>query len=654
MGAQAVRLSNVDIDNALKNKDFEVLFQPIFDLGNGALARMESFVRWRHPALGMLPPGAFISFFESQGRMSELTRYVLAEALNAYKSWRGPCGPGFSINLALSDLTDEAFTSHFVKLLRDQQFPADLVTLECPMPAVDIDVDQAALQFAKLNETGARLAIEVRGRANEMLRTIDPFPFDEIKTGGSSILRFARTVRGPGLSAISDLLDIANRANAVITAVGVEDQASLAALRGLGFTAAQGNHLGKVGGIDEFLPTRVNAVRELLDLEALSSESLDALFRTGAPSPKAAEVETLEVIEEKPSDGLVDRLNERVAQEINETEQDPLASLSDDDDTPSAEDEERKAKAREKAKALVLAKRAKARAVRKAAAIARAKAKVANAKEQIEDAASAPEMPAPTVAEPHALQERLNQEFSSGHQPQATLHSEAKPIVETVEAPTQQSPTEAQKPIADKVSAQDDVEQKLSVPEKVAATMGANPTMPSPAMRKPKTTENAPATLKKPRTLKMAVGDVHAYFQPGISVGGPAFDPRLETSATRAAEALNAAMAAASPPPPPTTLDVGTQAPPETQSVSLQQDAPVPQDDEEADLSQLTDDAESAVPSSTNTAIGSSERRPRKRKGFLARTVFPYPTHFWPKPWKRSYQRWTSKRAPDTTVQAAE
>ena len=60
MGAQAVRLSNGDIDDALKERDFEVLFQPIFDLGNGALARVETFVRWRHQSLGMLPPGAFI------------------------------------------------------------------------------------------------------------------------------------------------------------------------------------------------------------------------------------------------------------------------------------------------------------------------------------------------------------------------------------------------------------------------------------------------------------------------------------------------------------------------------------------------------------------------------------------------------------------
>ncbi len=286
MGAQAVRLSNVDIDNALKNRDFEILFQPIFDLSNGALARVETFVRWRHATLGALPPGAFISFFESQGRMSELTRYVLNAALEQYKEWRGPYAPGFSINLALSDLGDEAFVSHFEVLLREHGFPADLITLECPMPPVDQDIEQAAQNFERLAKTGARLAIEVRGRTNDFLRKVDPFPFDEIKTGGAAILRFARTVRGPGLSAISELLDLANASNAAITAVGVEDQASLSALRSLGFAAAQGNHLGKVGGLKDFTPSRVNEVRALLDLEPLDKAALAAMFRTSAPSPQ--------------------------------------------------------------------------------------------------------------------------------------------------------------------------------------------------------------------------------------------------------------------------------------------------------------------------------------------------------------------------------
>ncbi len=284
MGAQAVRLSNIDIDQALSNRDFEVLFQPIFDLGNGALSRMETFVRWRHASLGVLPPGAFISFFESQGRMSELSRYVLDEAMTHYLKWRGNYGPGFSINLALSDLSDEVIASHLTVLLRKHDFPADAVTLECPMPPVTMDRDHALEQFETLRKTGARLAIEVRGRANEFLRNVEPFPFDEIKTGGAAILRFARTVRGPGLSAISELLDIANDSNASITAVGVEDQASLSALRGLGFSAAQGNHLSKVGDLTDFRPVMVNHVRQLLDLDDLSSAQLSDLFRTGKPA----------------------------------------------------------------------------------------------------------------------------------------------------------------------------------------------------------------------------------------------------------------------------------------------------------------------------------------------------------------------------------
>ena len=342
MVAQAVRLSNVDIDNALKSKDFEVLFQPIFDLGNGALARVETFIRWRHPTLGVLPPGAFISFFETQGRMSELTRYVLSEALAAYTGWRGPYAPGFSINLALTDLSDESFPSHFSVLMRDAGFPVELVTLECPTPPVGADVVTVSRQLQRLAATGARLAIEVRGRANDFLNSVDPFPFAEIKTGGAAILRFARTVRGPGLSAISELIELASAKNAAITAVGVEDQASLSALKSLGFAAAQGNHLGKVGPLSQFLPSHVNEVRAHLGLEPLSAEDLSALFRTGAPTFAAtaeAAPASAEPAAESAGDSRADeheKLVERLAARIARAEAGARRPLKTEEDATKA------------------------------------------------------------------------------------------------------------------------------------------------------------------------------------------------------------------------------------------------------------------------------------------------------------------------------
>lgn len=311
MNAQAVRLSNIDIDNALKNKDFEVLFQPLFDLTSGVFSRVESFVRWRHRQLGVLPPGAFISYFEQQGRMSELTRYVLDRALSDYLAWRGPQGPGFSINLALSDLSDGAFAGHLGVALRDRGIQPSLITLECPMPPVTMAVDEAAAHFTRLSETGVRLAIEVRGRANEFLKTVSPFPFDEIKTGGAAILRFARTVRGPGLSAISELLEIAKAARASIVAVGVEDQASLSALRSLGFSAAQGNHLAQVGRLSELPVEKINDVRQLLGLPPLSSAEIAAIATPVASAPAARAPASARV--EQTVDQTVERLSQRIA-----------------------------------------------------------------------------------------------------------------------------------------------------------------------------------------------------------------------------------------------------------------------------------------------------------------------------------------------------
>jgi len=677
MGAQAVRLSNVDIDNALKNKEFEVLFQPIFDLGNGALARVETFVRWRHPSLGVLPPGAFISFFETQGRMSELTRYVLAGALAAYSEWRGPYAPGFSINLALSDLSDDAFATHFAKVLRDRDFSADLVTLECPMPPVDVDIEMASAYFARLAETGARLAIEVRGRANDLLRNIDPFPFDEIKTGGSAILRFARTVRGPGLSAISDLLDIANRSNAAITAVGVEDQASLSALRGLGFTAAQGNHLAKVGALSEFRPGRVNEVRKLLELEPLSSESLTALFRTQAPTPSSADAEPADATTDlgkdtgeprkENDDQLVDKLNKRVA-----AEKDAAVAAT------APVDDAKKTRVREKAKALALAKRAKARDARKAAAIDRAKAKMAHAKQKTQSAQQA-ERPAedafPPSRAPRDLQEQLNKEFATDEAPKAPPQPELEPG-EELEAP---EPTQATKPPApdsdttEPATPETKNTEKSENPEPVAeapderksnsATGDDDKTTPQEMKTAADENDDASTNASEDsqdaendvpddgiaiEKFSMAVGVARAHFRPGLRVGNPALrstgalpagPPLQERDALEApAQLALDALAAAEPIDdaikfggPPEAEEIA----PETAATELEPEPErEPQPESKTDLL-----AQGDLDHAFENQPAQPTRRKKRRKNFLTRKYQLVPTHFWPKSWTRGRRR---------------
>ncbi len=646
MGAQAVRLSNVDIDNALKDKEFEVLFQPIFDLGNGALARVETFIRWRHPSLGVLPPGAFISFFESQGRMSELTRYVLEEALSAYEGWRGAHAPGFSINLALTDLSDESFASHFTVLLRERGFPAELITLECPMPAVDADMDTTARQLQRLADTGARLAIEVRGRANDFLKTIRPFPFAEIKTGGAAILRFARTVRGPGLSAISELLELAAEQNAAITAVGVEDQASLSALRGLGFAAAQGNHLAKVGTLDQFMPSHVNDVRALLGLEPLSSEDLVALFRTGGPAlaVEAADVGApAEPIEETAPIESAAPAEETEAEELApEPAPEPVARKpkSAPRRDPATSDDELVARlsrrlagaGAEKADAA-----AEDEADAKAAAIARAKRKILLKKKlAAKNALAAKAQARSDQAAPRDMQERLSREFG------AFADESAPPPAEMNAAePPDHSPDEFEDFSSDPALTASAAPEKTPEADPVGADAGAD----DAAIDAEFATDAVAATeapKKKLFDARIAVTGARARFTPTIRVSTPepippeeiigdlgALDDEDHTDANTAAALFKQA---------PTTDE------PEAAETTLEDAIPEPMSNAQW--------LEETVAVETRAAAD-TEEAPRAKKNFLSRKydIMPkYSGYFWP----RSMRKWMKRRQRRAETLAAE
>lgn len=250
MTAQSVRLTNVDIDNALENGHLDVVFQPVVRLSDRSILRHEVFVRWDHPGLGALPPGAFISFFEAQGRIGDLTRYVLSQAVQAYSKAGDGVAGGLSINLSLADLEDEGLSGAIGDALRDSNLTAQDIVLECPTFAADMSVAEQLSRYEALKDAGCPLCLEIRTRTiPEILRAKD-FPFDEVKTSGSHILRYARSSRGgPGLAAIADLVAFARSKKVRTVAVGIEDEAGALALEKVGFDAGQGKALGRAGPV---------------------------------------------------------------------------------------------------------------------------------------------------------------------------------------------------------------------------------------------------------------------------------------------------------------------------------------------------------------------------------------------------------------------
>ncbi|EGJ89178.1 EAL domain protein [Shigella flexneri 2747-71] len=79
-----------ELAQAAARGQLDLHYQPLVDLRDHRIAGAEALMRWRHPRLGLLPPGQFLPLAESFGLMPEIGAWVLGEACRQMHKWQGP------------------------------------------------------------------------------------------------------------------------------------------------------------------------------------------------------------------------------------------------------------------------------------------------------------------------------------------------------------------------------------------------------------------------------------------------------------------------------------------------------------------------------------------------------------------------------------
>lgn len=88
-GKLSQRAILVHFEKALKEEQFLVYYQPIYNHSTGMLVGMEALVRWRHPEFGMIPPLDFIPVLEDENLIPHLDLYVFDKACRFLKKSGG-------------------------------------------------------------------------------------------------------------------------------------------------------------------------------------------------------------------------------------------------------------------------------------------------------------------------------------------------------------------------------------------------------------------------------------------------------------------------------------------------------------------------------------------------------------------------------------
>ncbi|MCE9524389.1 MAG: EAL domain-containing protein [Alphaproteobacteria bacterium] len=230
------------------------MFQPKVDLASQRMTGAEVFVRWQHPQYGLLPPGLFLDFVEANGRMADMTGFVFHAALDGARRWKSLGREwSVSINVAPGTVTSPGFAEGLERLMQDYGVDPKHVILEVPERAVAQEPDEMCEALLQVRAIGVHVALDGGGIVPVDLSKFVPMPFTSIKVGGPASIRLAQRLGLKGKGAIAARLRYARQYSLEAVAVGAEEEATMAGLADVGFTAAQGIWIQKPLPLEELL-----------------------------------------------------------------------------------------------------------------------------------------------------------------------------------------------------------------------------------------------------------------------------------------------------------------------------------------------------------------------------------------------------------------
>lgn len=237
---------------------FYVEYQPVVHAQTGEIAGAEALVRWKKEPYGIVPPGMFIDWLESNPCMYDLGNFVLKQALTDAVEFR-KSNPDFFINVNMSakQLERKTFCGVVMALLKETGFPAGQLCLELTERCRSMPVSVMEEKLLYLKQHGVRLAMDDYGTGSASSSVLLQTPMDEIKIDMSFIRGITDNQTKQAL--VRSMVDFANKADLKSCLEGVEDEKLQNYLRSFGATWFQGYYYSR--------PVQAAAMQTLLNME---------------------------------------------------------------------------------------------------------------------------------------------------------------------------------------------------------------------------------------------------------------------------------------------------------------------------------------------------------------------------------------------------
>jgi diguanylate cyclase (GGDEF)-like protein len=231
-----------ELRNAIDAGELFFVYQPKVRTSTGAVTGVEALIRWQHPTRGVLGPVDFVPAAERSRLILPLTDHVVATALQQLKEWdMNGLGLPISVNIDAWSLLDSTFPDRVAAMLVASGAPAQMLTMEITETAFISDGDRALGVLNRLRGQGIRLALDDFGTGYSAMAYLQKMPLDELKIDRRFVTDLLVSRQDQAITRA--VIDLAHALEMRVVGEGVEDAATLDALRALRCDEAQGYYL---------------------------------------------------------------------------------------------------------------------------------------------------------------------------------------------------------------------------------------------------------------------------------------------------------------------------------------------------------------------------------------------------------------------------
>ncbi|MBO9376021.1 EAL domain-containing protein [Sphingomonas histidinilytica] len=242
-----------ELRRAIERDQLHLAFQPLIELSTGRVIGFEALARWDHPEKGAISPVDFIPVAEESGLIVALGRWALRAATRTLAEWDRKAGAPLPVHMAVNvsavQFQRDDVVSAVKAALTESGIAGNRLKIELTESCIVSDPDGIARVLRAIHDLDVTIAMDDFGTGYSSLAYLQRLPIDVLKIDRSFVAPMLHD--RDSVAIVRAILGLASALGMATTAEGVESEALIETLIGLGCDIAQGYYFARPLPSDE-------------------------------------------------------------------------------------------------------------------------------------------------------------------------------------------------------------------------------------------------------------------------------------------------------------------------------------------------------------------------------------------------------------------